>query len=146
MFHHRKSSKDAHTSPTSPTSATAEVGTPLSPTSSTLEPHKIHTITTVDELDEILEDHHHRFVVVFCLTSQHKDPDVDEEGWYHHYERLNNMHFVRVNIDESEDLEERLQPRVKPSWVTFHRGHPTGSASGGMKKFIQAHSHKGSSA
>jgi hypothetical protein len=140
MFH-RKNSKDAPTSTISSASQ-APVGTPLTPTTSALEPHKIHTINTVDELDQLLEDHHHRFVVVFCLTSHHKDPDVDEEGWYHHYERLNNMHFVRVNVDESEELEERLAPRVKPSWITFHRGHPTGSASGGMKKFIQAHSER----
>jgi len=52
------------------------------------------------------------------------------------------MHFVRVNLDESEELEQRLKPRVKPSWVTFHRGNQTGCASGGMKKFVLAHSER----
>ena len=145
MFHHRKSSKDTPTSPTTTTSE-ASVGSVLTPTTSALEPHKINLVTTVDELDQVLEDNHHRFVVVFCVNSSHKDPDVDDEGWFHHYERLNNMHFVRVNIDENEELEDRLAPRTKPSWITFHRGHATGSASGGMKRFVQAHSERKHSA
>lgn len=52
------------------------------------------------------------------------------------------MHFVKVEIDKSAELEEYLQPKVKPSWVTFHKGHQTGWASGGMKRFLQLHSEK----
>jgi hypothetical protein len=143
MFH-RKHHKDKDTTGTlTPTSShTSEVGSVLTPTASAQIPHKIHLISTSKELDEVLQDHHHRFVVVFCVTSHHKDPDVNQEGWYHHYEHLNNMHFVRVNLDESPELQERLHPRVKPSWITFHRGHPTGSSSGGIKKFIDTHSTK----
>jgi len=105
-----------------------------------LEPHKIATITTIEEFEQILDDHHHRRVVVFCMTTNYKDPDVSEEGWYHHYERLNDVHFVRVDLDVSLPLEERLQPRVKPCWVTFHKGEETGWSSGGMKRFVQLHS------
>ncbi|PMD17764.1 hypothetical protein NA56DRAFT_707508 [Hyaloscypha hepaticicola] len=60
------------------------------------EPHRIVTITTVDEFEQILDDHHHRHVVVFCVTTSYKDPDVSEEGWYHHYGRLNDVHFVSL--------------------------------------------------
>jgi hypothetical protein len=107
-----------------------------------LEPYKIATITTVDELEKILDDNYHLHVVVFCVTSSYKDPDVSEEGWYHHYERLNDVHFVRVDLDVSEALEERLQPKAKPCWVTFHKGEVTGWSSGGMKRFVQLHSER----
>ncbi len=106
------------------------------------EPHRIVTIATVDEFEQILDDHHHRHVVVFCVTTSYKDPDVGEEGWYHHYGRLNDVHFVRVDLDVSPSLEERLQPRVKPCWVTFHKGTETGWSSGGMKRFVQLHSER----
>jgi hypothetical protein len=107
-----------------------------------LEAHKIVTIRTIEEFEQILEDHHHRRVVVFCVTTNYKDSDVSEEGWYHHYERLNDVHFVRVDLDVSPPLEERLQPKVKPCWVTFHKGEVTGWSSGGMKRFVQLHSER----
>ena len=107
-----------------------------------LEPHKIVTIQTVEEFDQILDDHHHRRVVVFCVTTNYKDPDVSEEGWFHHYERLNDVHFVRVDLDVSDTLEDRLQPKVRPCWVTFHKGEETGWSSGGMKRFLQLHSER----
>ncbi|PMD38644.1 hypothetical protein L207DRAFT_634675 [Hyaloscypha variabilis F] len=110
------------------------------------EPHKITTITTVEEFDQILSDHHHHRVVVFCVTSNYKDPDVSEEGWFHHYERLNDVHFVRVDLDVSRALEDRLQPKVRPCWVTFHKGEQTGWSSGGMKRFLQLHSERKGSA
>ncbi|KAE9362845.1 hypothetical protein N431DRAFT_391394 [Stipitochalara longipes BDJ] len=106
------------------------------------EPHKIITIKTVEELDQILDDHHHRRVVVFCVTTNYKDPDVSEEGWFHHYGMLNDVHFVRVNLDVSCTLEDRLQPKVRPCWVTFHKGEETGWSSGGMKRFLQLHSER----
>ena len=107
-----------------------------------LEAHKIVEISTVDEFEQILEDHYERRVVVFCVTSGHKDPDVDEEGWYYHYERLNGVHFVKVDLDESPEMEERLNPKVKPCWVTFHKGRESGWSSGGMKRFVQVHSER----
>ncbi len=110
------------------------------------EPHKITTITTVEEFDQILSDHHHHRVVVFCVTSNYKDLEVSEEGWFHHYERLNDVHFVRVDLDVSGALEERLQPKVRPCWVTFHKGEQTGWSSGGMKRFLQLHSERKGSA
>ncbi|CZR53579.1 uncharacterized protein PAC_03459 [Phialocephala subalpina] len=107
-----------------------------------LEPHKIHKLTTLEEFEQTLIDHHHRRIIVFCVTTTYKDPDVDEEGWYHHYERLNDVHFVRVDLDVSEELEERLKPKVKPCWFSFHKGMETGWSSGGMKRFMQVHSER----
>jgi hypothetical protein len=124
--------------------------TPLTPPSTpSLTPHKIHHITTLSSLEAVLEEHYNRHVVIFCVLSTHKDPDVDEEGWYHHYERLNNVHFVRIDLEtDTEDggeLEERLgmKGRGKPCWVTFHKGCSTGWASGGMKKFMRVHGGRG---
>ncbi|KUJ08952.1 uncharacterized protein LY89DRAFT_690522 [Mollisia scopiformis] len=105
-------------------------------------PHKINKITTLPEFEQILTDHHHRRVIIFCVTTTYRDPDVDEEGWYHHYEKLNDVHFVRVDLDESEELEERLKPRVRPCWFSFHKGQETGWSSGGMKRFLQMHSER----
>jgi hypothetical protein len=142
MFHHRKNSKDSTTSPLSPTASHS------SSSYKTVEPYRIQAIMTLSELEQILEDHHHNHVVVFCLPSTHKEPsthkddEFDEEAWYGHYERLNNMHFVKVEIDKSEELEERLRPRTKPCWITFHKGSETGGSSGGLKRFVQVHSER----
>lgn len=107
-----------------------------------LEPRKITTIKTVEEFEKILSDHHHRRVVIFCVSTSYKDPEESEQDWYYHYARLNDVHFVRVDLDVSPTLEERLQPRVKPCWVTFHKGKETGWSSGGMKRFVQVHSER----
>jgi hypothetical protein len=142
MFHHRKSSKDSTTSPLSPTTSHS------STSGKAIEPHKIETISTLSELEQIFEDHHHKHVVIFCLPATHKEPpahkegEFDEEAWYSHYERLNNAHFVKVEIDKSKELEERLQPRTKPGWITFHKGSETGGSSGGMKRFVQVHTER----
>ena len=116
--------------------------TPLKPE----EPFKIVKVGTIDEFDQVLDDHHHRHVVVFCVTTTHKDLDEAEVAWCQHYERLNDMHFIRVDLDVSEELGERLQPRVRPCWVTFHKGLPTGWSSGGMKRFVQVHKERKKSA
>lgn len=52
------------------------------------------------------------------------------------------MHFVKVFTDKSEELEERLHPKVKPCWFTFHKGSETGWASGGLKRFVKVHSER----
>jgi hypothetical protein len=142
-----------HSKPTlfNPPSRTNTSTSPLTPPSTPSLPHKIHHITTLSSLEAVLEEHYHQHVVIFCVLSTHKDPDVDEEGWYHHYERLNNVHFVRIDLetdtedDGVEELEERLgmKGRGKPCWVTFHKGCLTGWASGGMKKFMRVHGGRG---
>lgn len=136
-----------------------EAGEHVPPPCDSKVPHKIVTITTLEEFDQVLEDHHHRRVVVFCVTTDYEDPGVgsyaseshgcceltlstDQEGWYHHYEKLNDTHFVRVEVDNSPPLEERLQPKTKPCWFTFHKGTETGWSSGGMKRFVQVHSER----
>ncbi|KAF4636844.1 hypothetical protein G7Y89_g1238 [Cudoniella acicularis] len=82
--------------------------------------HKpLSPITTLPELDTILSDHHHRRLVIFCLTPTcHRTPTPEEESWYYHYGRLNNIHFVRVELGEAEEgLEEGLMrcPPALPS-------------------------------
>ena len=135
-----------------PPSHTKTSTTALTPPSTPSLPHKIHHITTLSSLEAVLEEHYNQHVVIFCVLSTHKDPDVDEEGWYHHYERLNNVHFVRIDLEtdaeeggELEELEERLgmKERGKPCWVTFHKGCSSGWASGGMKKFMRVHGGRG---
>ena len=148
MFHHRKDSKDSAASslpPLSPTTSHSSISHKV------VEPFKIESIATVPELEQILEDHHHKDVVVFCLPSSHKEPsahkdgEFDEDAWYGHYERLKNVHFVKAEIDKSEELEERLHPRTRPCWITFHKGGETGGGSGGLKRFAQVHSGRSNS-
>lgn len=53
-----------------------EAGENAPPPSDSKVPHKIVTITTVEEFDQVLKDHHHRRVVVFCVTTDYEDPGV----------------------------------------------------------------------
>lgn len=55
------------------------------------------------------------------------------------------MHFVRVDLDVCGDLQERLKPKSKPCWFSFHKGIETWWSSGGMKRFMQMHSQRNGS-
>ena len=110
-----------------------------------VEPYRIVTASTEEEFDQILGDHHHRRVIVFCLTAPHNELDEVVERWCHHYERLNDVRFVRVDLDARPPLEERLQPKVKPCWFTFYKGAETGWSSGGLKRFVAMHTDRKSS-
>jgi hypothetical protein len=109
-----------------------------------VEPYRIATVSTEEEFDQLLDDHHHRRVIVFVFTAStpNNEPDEVIEEWCHHYERLNDVRFVRVDLDSVPPLEERLQPKVKPCWFTFHKGAPTGWSSGGLKRFVTMHTER----
>jgi len=51
--------------------------------STALEAHEIVKITTIEEFEQILEKHHHRRVVVFCVTTSYRDPDVGQVPLLH---------------------------------------------------------------
>ena len=58
-----------------------------------VQPYKTATVSTEEEFDQILNDHHHRRVIVFCLATPHNEFDEVMERWCHHYERLNGCTF-----------------------------------------------------
>jgi hypothetical protein len=102
------------------------------------------TILTLSDFEEALTDHHHRRLVIFCLTQTcDREPSPKEKLWFQQYGRLNNIHFVCAHLEKAEEaLEDRLQLKVKPCWVTFHKGEVTGWSEGGIKRFVGLHEKK----
>ncbi|PVH82084.1 hypothetical protein DL98DRAFT_514155 [Cadophora sp. DSE1049] len=110
---------------------------PSQPT--TTLPWTMPMIISIEEFAQVLEDHHHRRVIIFITTPHCWDLSPEELAWCHNYQILTDNYLFKTAFDIWPVLQEHVTPKVRPCWITFDKGKETGWVGGGLRRFVEMH-------